>query len=248
MEDLLTTREVQELLKVDRITIYRMLQDGRLHGMKIGQQWRFPSKEVERLLHGQFEIAGPSAKGQEPMAFPGHCVQAIQNLFSELTQLGALTIDFSGNPLTEISAPCAFCQSVRSSAIGEQACRQSWQQLARQPNTATPVFTCHAGLQFAWAPIYENGEPVAQVLAGPCHFQPQAAQALQARLLQLARDYGLDAAQLRQAAAAIPQCEPHKKEQIVAWPQKMARAIESILVERAGFVNRLQRIAEISNL
>ncbi len=50
MEDLLTTREVQELLKVDRITIYRMLQDGRLHGMKIGQQWRFP-KRVERLLH-----------------------------------------------------------------------------------------------------------------------------------------------------------------------------------------------------
>jgi excisionase family DNA binding protein len=50
MTDLLTTRQVQEILKVDRITIYRMLQDGRLKGVKIGQQWRFARREVERLL------------------------------------------------------------------------------------------------------------------------------------------------------------------------------------------------------
>ena len=34
MTDLLTTRQVQDILKVDRITIYRMLQDGRLKGVK----------------------------------------------------------------------------------------------------------------------------------------------------------------------------------------------------------------------
>ena len=41
MDVLLTTREVLDMLKVDRITIYRMLQDGRIKGVKIGQQWRF---------------------------------------------------------------------------------------------------------------------------------------------------------------------------------------------------------------
>jgi excisionase family DNA binding protein len=40
----LTTRQVQNILQVDRITIYRMLQDGRLKGVKIGQQWRFPAE------------------------------------------------------------------------------------------------------------------------------------------------------------------------------------------------------------
>ena len=49
MDDLLTTRQVQQLLKVDRITVYRMVQDGRLKGIKIGQQWRFPLSEVEHL-------------------------------------------------------------------------------------------------------------------------------------------------------------------------------------------------------
>ena len=40
MENYLTTKQVQDLFKVDRITIYRMLQDGRLKGVKIGNQWR----------------------------------------------------------------------------------------------------------------------------------------------------------------------------------------------------------------
>ena len=30
MENFLTTKQVQNLFKVDRITVYRMLQDGRL--------------------------------------------------------------------------------------------------------------------------------------------------------------------------------------------------------------------------
>ncbi|MCA9947998.1 MAG: helix-turn-helix domain-containing protein, partial [Anaerolineales bacterium] len=38
MEDLLTTRQVQELLQVDRTTVYRMRKDGRLTGVKVGQQ------------------------------------------------------------------------------------------------------------------------------------------------------------------------------------------------------------------
>ena len=81
MTDLLTTRQVQDLLKVDRITVYRMLQDGRLKGIKIGQQWRFPRAEVERFLG-----VSPAATAQPAIsdpAFPTHCVQTIQDLFAE---------------------------------------------------------------------------------------------------------------------------------------------------------------------
>ena len=38
MPNLLTAKEVQELLSVDRTTIYRMLKDGRLKGVKVGNQ------------------------------------------------------------------------------------------------------------------------------------------------------------------------------------------------------------------
>src|SRR5512133_3232380 len=86
MNDLLTTRQVQEILKVDRITVYRMLNDGRLKGVKIGQQWRFPQNEVERLL-GLNLPADTFAEINPDPNFPTHCVQTIQDLFADISQI-----------------------------------------------------------------------------------------------------------------------------------------------------------------
>jgi len=35
-------------LQVDRVTIYRMLEDGRLRGFNVRGEWRFHRHEVER--------------------------------------------------------------------------------------------------------------------------------------------------------------------------------------------------------
>ena len=59
MDELITTKQVQDLLQVDRITIYRMLKDGRLKGVKVGKQWRFQTQEIEDLVSGGTEeLAG----------------------------------------------------------------------------------------------------------------------------------------------------------------------------------------------
>ncbi len=120
MEELLTTRQVLELLKVDRITVYRMLQDGRLKGVKIGQQWRFPQSEVKRLLEGEPFCEPADALAPNPN-FPTHCVQAIQDLFSDVSQIGALILDRSGEPVTEMSGPRAFCRLMAASPKGQAA-------------------------------------------------------------------------------------------------------------------------------
>src|SRR4051794_39030975 len=52
MSELLTVKEVQDLLKIDRITVYRMLRNGRLTGVKIGHQWRFSRSEIDSLFSG----------------------------------------------------------------------------------------------------------------------------------------------------------------------------------------------------
>ncbi len=41
MTELLTTRQVQALLHVDRTTIYRMVESGELPRWCVGKQWRF---------------------------------------------------------------------------------------------------------------------------------------------------------------------------------------------------------------
>ena len=53
MVDFLTTRQRQELLHVDRKTIYRMADDGRVAAVKVGSQWRFPRRSIEGWLKTQ---------------------------------------------------------------------------------------------------------------------------------------------------------------------------------------------------
>ena len=62
MTELLTIKQLHEILKVDRVTLYRMLDDGRLRGIKIGNQWRFPQSELDRLLGGDSAAAEKTDK------------------------------------------------------------------------------------------------------------------------------------------------------------------------------------------
>ena len=68
--DMLTAREVQDLLQVDRSTIYRMAEDGRLPAVKVGKQWRFPPEEINKRF--QIEITAPAAQN-------GHSKDLVMN-------------------------------------------------------------------------------------------------------------------------------------------------------------------------
>ena len=261
MNDLLTTRQVQDILKVDRITVYRMLQDGRLKGVKIGQQWRFPAAEVDRLLNPCLAVsldeaplntdenalfpaaAAAAPRGHGPMAFPTHCAQIIQDMYAGMGKTGAVTVDTQGAPLTEMSQPCRFCALLRTSPSGEAACQQSWQKSTR---SGSRWFTCHAGLRCLQAPIHENGVPAAYLISGQGYHTAPEPTEQQERVEQLAAQHSLDAAELLHAAAEIPVYTQSQIQEMETWPEKYTRAIESILKERAGLVGKLQKIAEIT--
>jgi excisionase family DNA binding protein len=246
MEDLLTTREVQSFLHVDRITVYRMLRDGRLKGVKIGQQWRFPSREVDRLLSG--EMAAEAGQPETDGNFPAHCVQAIQDLFADVSQVGAHVINLQGELLTQPSHPCSFCQALSACPAGRTACRASWKEFAFSGIDGNKFFTCHAGLHYVGASIIEKGQSIGLFLVGPFYWQPAEPHEESERLHRLAGTYDLDLEALQQVAQAIPVITAQQQAQVEAWPFTAARAVQSILVERTGFVDRLQQIANLTQL
>src|SRR6266511_3627367 len=131
MNELLTAREVQDLLKIDRTTIYRMLKDGRLTGVKVGKQWRFARQELDALLSGD-DAVDESPPARLTDILPLHCVQPIQDVFADVAGVGAVTTAPDGEPLTQLSNGCRFCALMLSSPSGRQACMRSWQQLAAQ--------------------------------------------------------------------------------------------------------------------
>jgi len=253
MTELLTTHQVQDLLKVDRITVYRMLQDGRLKGVKIGQQWRFHQQEVERLMGAPSQPQEAAPAVQPGANFPTHCVQTIQDLFAEVSQISAVVVDMSGEPITRISRPTRFCQLLMSSPSGMGACQASWRSFAQASAQSTggqpsKFFTCPAGLQYVGAPIFEKETQVGLFLAGQFYWQAPDAREEDGRIRRLAGEHNLSLAELQSAAREIPVIAPEQHARVEAWPFTAALAVESILRERLCFIERLQQIANLSHL
>jgi len=248
MEDLYTTHQVQEILKVDRITVYRMLQDGRLKGVKIGQQWRFPKREVERLLSGE-NLPDGQSQAETNSIFPSHCVQTIQNLFSDVSQISALVVDREGIAVTRVSRPCEFCQRVQSTPAGVKACRDSWRALAQQKQSmGNQYFTCHAGLQYIASPVLDDGDIAGSFLAGEFYWQTPDPVEVNTRIRRLAEAWGLPVEDLLTSSQLIPVIGQSQHAQVSAWVASAAGAVKSILLERTGFIQRLKKIANLTQI
>jgi excisionase family DNA binding protein len=245
MDDLLTTKQLQDLLRIDRTTIYRMLNDGRLTGIKVGGQWRFPRKEVESLLSG----ARPSEEKSPTLStdiLPLHCVQALQSVFAEIADVGSVTVAPDGEPLTTISNPCSFCTLMLNSESGRRACVASWRKLVEQTEHRQRFITCHAGLQYTGARIEVNGTFIAMLVAGQFYSRLPDADEEAARALQLAEAHGIDPEALAEAAHNIPVLDDTKQARLGGWLKTVARAFEDIGHERAELMSRLRRIAAMS--
>ena len=54
---ILTVDELSEYLHVHRTTIYRLLNEGKLPGFRVGSDWRFNREEIERWQRDQMNGA-----------------------------------------------------------------------------------------------------------------------------------------------------------------------------------------------
>ncbi|MBU1878645.1 MAG: PocR ligand-binding domain-containing protein [Chloroflexi bacterium] len=251
MNDLLTVHDLQDLLRVDRMTVYRMIKDGRLPAFKVGGQWRFSQPEITGWLQEQraslemAEVAPATDESQQaPHVLPLSCVQAMQSIYAEALDVAAVTTDPDGNPLTEISNSRGFCNRVLSTAKGRGRCALAW----RPPNGYAqypPIRTCHAGLLCVSAPIRVDGQWIANV-AG-CQFVAQGTD-WSAGVPALAADLDLSESELRAAAIEVRALSADQLARVPRLLQQVADTFAEIGQERAKFLNRLQRIAEITNV
>lgn len=239
MDDFLTSRQTQDLLKVDRITIYRMLNDGRLKGTKIGQQWRFPRQEVERLLSGAADFEPASANN-----LPVHCLQTIQDLFSTVSQFSAALINPQGELITSISHPCAFCRKYSSSSTIQQACQLSRLQFLEQAKNGSKRFTCHAGLRYAGRFVHSGDLVIALLIVGGYRPEDKSGSANNNTLI----NEGFPEEEINGAYEEAPVLPFEQESKLDTWAEAAAGAFESILQERSAFSHRLKKIADLTQI
>jgi excisionase family DNA binding protein len=48
--EILTVKEISDLLRVHRTTVYKLLRDGKIPSFRVGTDWRFRKDRIERWM------------------------------------------------------------------------------------------------------------------------------------------------------------------------------------------------------
>ena len=161
-QSLLTARQVQTMFGVDRSTVYRMAEDGRLPAIKIGRQWRFRPEEIERLL-----VASPRAAmlNGTPPALPASAA-AVVEIAADLLGVMMVATDMYGRPLTGVANPSRWFAARADDPASLADCVVEWKMLADKPDFEPQFHTGQLGFQCARAYIRSGTSLVGMVLAG----------------------------------------------------------------------------------
>lgn len=175
MSTLLTSQQLQELMNVDRSTVYRMAEDGRLPGIKVGRQWRFPADRVAALLGLTIETAAadaaasPSTSG-DPAGLGGlirpEIAQSVADLIGELFGVMAVITDMEGQPLTTVANPCGYYAAIANQPGAAESCFSQWRMFAGEPHVAPRWVRTHLGFLCARTFVWVDLRPVGMIVVG----------------------------------------------------------------------------------
>ena len=258
MADLLTTKQLQEILQVDRTTIYRMADSGRIPAIKVGNQWRFPRQQIEAWLQSKSSTVttanAPPSNGEKGFSadielrqlFPLDCIQLIQDSFADILGVMILVTDVEGNLITHPSNACGFFVAADESAEAQKRCLELWVRLAKEPSLTPRFVESHLGLLCARGLIAVEGEIKAMLVLGgiaPKQWPPDE-QVLQG----IADNLSLDVGVLEKHIDEVHTLTDEEQARVLPFVQRIADIFAHIANERNELFQRLHRIAQITQV
>jgi excisionase family DNA binding protein len=253
MANYLTTRQLQDILQVDRTTIYRMADRGRIPAVKVGSQWRFPQTQVETWLKirsgtiaADAEAAGVHGADKIEKLLPIECVQQIQDTFADALGVTIVVTGLDGQPLTRPSNPCGLYKLAEHSPDAHKRCIDSWANMARDPSIR-PVFTrSPLGFLCARGLIRVGSELRAMlVVAGIAPEQwPPAGEELQA----IADFLGMEPASVAAHVNGVFFMDADEQRRLLPFVQRIADIVAHIITERKELFDKLESISELSRV
>jgi excisionase family DNA binding protein len=253
MANFLTTKQMQEILQVDRTTIYRMAESHRIPAFKVGNQWRFPRQQVETWLKTQSpivvqeeEMVSSPSQSDVRRLLPVECVQQIQDTFADALGVMILVTDLQGQPLTRPSNPCGFFMAAESSPLARRRCVELWGHLAQSPGMQPTFVESHTGLLCARALIRVGSELRAMLVVGG--IAPQQWPPDEAHIQQIARSLDLSPDLVHRHIHEVFVIEPEAQARILTFVQRIADIIAHILNERSTLFTKLENIAELTKV
>ena len=252
---LLTSHQVQDLFRVDRSTVYRMAEDGRLPAVKVGRQWRFPSDQVQVLLGG-----GSPAAATEPVPethavqrpatlslerlIPTDTAQAIADLAADLFGVMAVVTDMAGHALTTVANPCGYFKAIYDSVDAPDRCSAGWRRLGEQIDLEPHFVQSHLGVLCARSFIRTGSTLSGMVIVGGV--APQVWPPSHDELARIADDTATPLATVAGHAMEVYWIDRPHQDWIARNLSQFSDLISRLADDHSQLVNKLESIAAIA--
>ena len=251
MPTFLTTREVQDLINVDRSTVYRMAEDGRLPAVKVGRQWRFPADRMAE--HLGMEAPGPVPDPTPPGAdgptdlhqlLVPEAAQSIADLLGDLFGVMAVVTDMNGRPLTSVANECGFYAAVADRPEAVDACLDGWRLLAEEPDLAPSFVPSHLGFLCARSFIRVGDRLVGMVIVGGV--TPPVWPPSRSFVAEIAAELGVPADALLDRVDQTWDVDSAQQERILDLLPRVSDLISQLATARSQLLAKLGAIAALA--
>ncbi|MFZ0492754.1 MAG: PocR ligand-binding domain-containing protein [Acidimicrobiia bacterium] len=235
---MLTSRDLQEMLHVDRSTIYRMAEAGSLPGVKVGRQWRFSEDAVKEWLGEGKRSEAPTRR-----VFPSS-IKPVIDVIAEMLGVMLVLTDMDGVPVTTVSNPCGLFTAVAGIPGGADECIAGWQELAGTRDLGPRFTGSHLGLECARAFIRTGAELTAMVIAGgvaPDGWPPDPEE-----LAVMAKSLGARPEDLRPHIQEVHRLDQQGKRQVLDMLPRVASVIPEMVAEYHSMRVTLDAIASLT--
>lgn len=237
MGEMLTAKDIQDLLLVDRSTVYRMAEAGRIPAIKVGRQWRFPTPQIESWMRTQGTAVSPTIPHYPTThlntldnQFPVACLQIIQDTFADALGIMIIITDMEGDPITEFSNPCGFFTALSDETEVWETCMAHWREMAEDLSLEPQFMPSFLGLLCARGLIRMGHELRGMVLVGgvaPDDWPPSpAAIELMANELHIAPE------RIETYIDDVFEMDTDRRAEVLTFVQRIANIVSHILHER----------------
>ena len=249
MGRMLTAKDVQALLHVDRSTVYRMAESGRLPSIKVGRQWRFPAEQVEEWLAAQSApavspLTRPNRDDALLSKLPVACVQLIQDTFAKALGVMVIITDMDGRPVTELSNPCGLFEALSNTPALWQRCIDHWRDMAVDLSLEPRFEEGYLGLLCSRAYIRVGATLQGMVFVGgiaPDNWPPSPEQ-----MREIAADLDVDFSLFTNHVADVYTMDEAEQAHVLSLIQPVADVISHVLHERIVLLQKLDRIGRMT--
>ncbi len=256
---MLTAKDVQNLLHVDRSTIYRMAEAGQLPAMRVGRQWRFPADEIDAWLKNRANTSTPPptsapvvAISAQPTAdkslaslFSIDCVQLIQDTFADLLKVMIVVTDMNGQPVTKVSKPCGPFEAIRQLPNALEKCIADWAHFGEILEIEPQLIRSHLGLLGTRGLIRVGHKLNGMVIIGG--IAPEQWPPSPEKLAAIADDFGVDADAFNAYINDVSFLAEDEIAIVLKMAQRFADILAHIITHQQQTAAKLDAIAHIIN-